>query len=166
MRSSHPLCASLALLVCSFGSACKEEVTEICDLPTSSPDVADGTGEAKRSDGAAFSEDATWNPGAGGSLTIGVLDMIIEKEESGSDTADIIEDGAFPICVRLGERGETTGSANYIDGGFVTSAGNTGSVAILSNDEDILVGRFAVDLANPQGEELSFTDGAFAARLR
>ena len=145
---------------------CKEEVEEICDLPTALPDVDDGKATADRSDGEAFSVEASWKPGDGGSLTLGVLDIIIENEESGSDTADIIEDGAFPICVRLGERGEKKGSANYIDGGYVTNAEHTGSVALLGNEDDLLVGRFQIDLANPAGDELSFSDGVFSASLR
>lgn len=160
--------AGLALLalVLSVSTACQEDVTEICGLSTEAPDVQEGRGAADRDDGEAFDEPADWKPGSGGSLTLGVLDFIIEKEESGSDTESLVEDGAFPICVRLGERSEKTGAANYIDGGYVTNASHTGAVAILSNEDDLLVGRFEVELANPGGEELAFTNGVFSARLR
>lgn len=164
--SSAGSVAPVLTLVLALAPACKEEVTELCDLSTELPDVEDGKGTADRSDGEPFNEEASWKPAPGGSLTIGILDFIIEKEESGSDTDAIIEDGAFPICVRLGERGEKTGSANYPDGGYVTDASHTGSVALLSNDDDLLVGRFQVDLTTTGGDELSFTEGAFSARLR
>jgi hypothetical protein len=153
-------------LVLTASTACQEDVTAICGLSTEAPDVQEGRGSADRDDGDPFDEAADWKPGSGGSLTIGVLDFIIEKEESGSDTENLVEDGAFPICVRLGERGDKTGAANYIDGGYVTNASHTGAVAILSNDSDLLVGRFEVELANPGGDELAFTNGVFSARLR
>jgi hypothetical protein len=165
MRRTAVLAPLLILLVAPLG-ACQEDVTEICGLSTEAPDVQEGRGSADRDGGEALDEPADWKPGSGGSLTIGVLDFIIEKEESGSDTEGLVEDGAFPICVRLGERSEKTGAANYIDGGYVTNASHTGAVAILSNDSDLLVGRFEVELANPGGDELAFTDGVFSARLR
>jgi hypothetical protein len=60
--------------------------------------------------------------------------------------ADLIEAAAFPICVPIGDRSETSGSANLVGGGFVSDATHTGGVAILGREGDTLLGRFAFDL--------------------
>ncbi len=148
-------------------AACPGFPGEICGLSTATPDVADGDGQATRSDGEAFAgEDASWAPGSSGSVTVGLLDMIIAKDQTGTDTEQLIADGAFPICVTLAERSETSGSALLNDGSFATDAGHTGAVAIIAEDGGFLVGRFEVDLADNSGANLSFTDGAFKARRR
>lgn len=160
MRIALPLGAVLVL------SACPSFPSEICGVSTATPDVADGTGEAARSDGAGFtSEDASWAPGSNASVTVGLLDMIIAKDETGTDTEQLIADGAFPICVRLAERSETRGSALLNGGAFQSNADHTGAVAIIDDQGGLLFGRFAVDLSDGSGN-LSFTDGQFKASRR
>lgn len=156
--------ASLAALV--GASACPVFPSEVCGISTAAPDVADGTGEATRSDGDDFTgQDASWAPGSSGSVTIGLLDMIIAKDETGTDTEQLIADGAFPICVRLAERSETRGSALLNGGAFQSNADHTGAVAIIDEQGGVLLGRFAVDLSDGSGN-LSFTDGQFKASRR
>ena len=79
---------------------------------------------------------------------------------------DLIEAAAFPICVPVGARSETSGAANLVGGGFVSDATHTGGVALLAKDGDTLLGRFAFDLANPAGDTLTFSDGAFRLPAR
>lgn len=148
-------------------SACPGFPGEMCEISTAAPDVADGTGEATRSDGDAFSgQDASWAPGSSGSVTLGLLDMVIAKDQTGTDTEDLIADGAFPFCVTLAERSETSGSALLNGGSFQTNADHTGSVVISGEEGGFLLGRFEVDLADGSGTSLSFTDGQFKARRR
>ncbi len=158
------LLVPLSALFAVGAVGCKNDVTEICGLAGALPKVSSGRGSATRSDGVEFNETASWSAGTAGSLTIGVLDMLIANEETGLATDTIIEDGAFPICVRLGARSDKIGSGNYIDGGYVTDATHTGAIAILANDTE-LVGRFEVSLA-AGGDALSFSQGVFSAKKR
>lgn len=158
----------LAMVVLAL-SACPGFPSEFCEPPlsTATPDVGDGTGAATRSDGADFSgEDTSWAPGSSGSVTVGLLDMIIAKDQTGTDTESLIADAAFPICVKLAERSETSGSALLNGGSFQTNADHTGDVVIIGETGGFLLGRFAVDLADGSGANLSFTDGQFKARRR
>jgi hypothetical protein len=156
-----------AVAVVALCSACPNQPSESCGQPTTLPtddDVADGRGTATRSDGEAFDEAGTWNAQSL-SITIGTLDMIVTDDEVGDDVADLIEAAAFPICIPIGERSETSGSANLVDGGFVSDASHTGGVAILGKDGDTLLGRFSFDLA-AGATTLSFSDGAFRVPQR
>jgi hypothetical protein len=58
------------------------------------------------------------------------------------------------------QRGEDSGQANLVEGGFVTDATHTGGVAILGKEGDNLIGRFSFELVSGDGE-LSFDDGVF-----
>ena len=148
-------------------SACPVFPSEVCGISTAAPDVGDGVGEATRSDGASFSDqDASWAPGSSASVTVGLLDMIIAKDQTGTDTEDLIADGAFPICVKLAERSETSGSALLNGGSFQSNADHTGAVVISDEEGGFLLGRFAVDLTDGSGANLSFSDGQCKARRR
>jgi hypothetical protein len=94
------------------------------------------------------------------------LDMIIANDETGGIVDDLIADGAFPICVPQEARSETAGSANLVDGGFVTDATHKGGVAILAKEGDLLVGRFGFDLIAGDGTTLTFSEGAFRVPQR
>lgn len=170
MRSILPCPTQRALMVAAALlalSGCPGFPSEFCDLSTAAPDVSDSTGTATRSDGEAFSGvDASWAPGSSASVTLGLLDLTIAKDENGVDSEDLIADGAFPICVRLAERSETSGSALLNGGSFATDASHTGSVVIIGEEGGFLLGRFEVDLQDGSGANLSFTDGQFKARRR
>jgi hypothetical protein len=153
------------LLLPAFLAACPNNLTEVCGLPNTAPDVGEGDGTALL-DGEVFAESATWTPGSNASLTIGTLDMIIAVDETGTSLDDLLLDNALPICVRQGERSETSGVANFVAEGMASDATHTGGVAIVAlDDNDILVGRFAVDVAGG-GQERSFTEGEFRALRR
>lgn len=147
-----------------FLGGCPAELDAICGVPTTAPDVPDGRGTAQQ-DGASFDEQASWSPGSNASITIGDLDMIVAVDETGTSFDQLLEDGALPFCVPLGERSEKSGSANLVSRGLVSDATHTGGVAVLAKEGDILVGRFAVDVAGG-GETVSFTEGQFRAKRR
>jgi hypothetical protein len=152
--------ASLLLLV-----GCPADLTEVCGLSGALPDnVENGRGTATF-DGAPFEGPATWSPGSDASITVGLLTMSIAKDETGSDLDTLLADGALPICVPQRDRSTTSGNAAYNESpGFVTNEANRGSVAILSFDDDVLVGRFAFTLVNSgSGDTITFEDGVFAA---
>jgi hypothetical protein len=167
---AHPLrpvvvVLSLAALAPALGCP----VTPECGgLSTEVPDVGDGRGQAERADGEPFDEDASWAPGSNASVTIGLLDMIVAKDATGTDLDTLLEDGALPICVPLADRSDSSGNAVYNESpGFVSDAAHTGNVFILEKDGDFLVGRFQVDLVNSgSAQTLSFDDGVFRARRR
>lgn len=161
------LTAFVSLAALAWTSACPVFPSEVCGISTAQPNVADGTGQATRSDGDAFTgQDASWAPGSSASVTVGLLDMIIAKDQTGTDTEDLIADAAFPICVKLAERSETSGSALLNGGSFQSSADHTGAIAIIDEEGGFLLGRFAVDLTDGSGANLSFSDGQFKARRR
>lgn len=168
MPHRKPTCrAALAIpLVLLGATACDGGVSEVCGLSTDLPEVDPGFGAAARSDGQPFNTQASWAPGANASVTIGTLDMIVAKDESGSDFDTLVEDGALPFCVPLGERSPASGNAVLASPSGVTNAEQTGGVAILALEGDVLVGRFVVDLALTRGGTLSFIDGIFRARRR
>lgn len=142
--------------------------SELCGLSTVAPtddDVADGSGAATRSDGVAFEGPGTWSPSSM-SIVIETLDMIASADEAGSSVADLIEAAAFPICVPIRDRSETSGSAFLADGAFTSDADHRGGVAILGRDGDTLIGRFGFELVNPQGTTLTFSDGVFRVPSR
>jgi len=157
----------LAVAITALTAACPGP-SNSCALSATPPgdgDVADGRGTATRSDGESFDEDGSWSA-TSISVTIGTLDMIATQDEVGSDVAELIESGAFPICVLMGERSETSGSANLVDGGFFSDATHTGGLLLLGREGTTLLGRFAFELVNGSGTTLSFTDGAFRVPQR
>jgi hypothetical protein len=161
---------SLALVALSSVAflACSPDPGEVCGVSGVIPEeseVALGRGEAMQ-DGAAFSGGASWAPGPNSSLDIGTLSIIIGVDESGTATADLIERGAFPICVPVGERDINSGSAQLVGTALVSDASHTGGVAILAESGGVISGRFAVDLADTSGGTTSFTDGVFRAERR
>src|ERR1044071_565028 len=120
--------ASIVAVVVSLASGCPK-VVDCGGLSNDPPTVDGGKGTATRSDGAPFNEGATWAPGTSASIDIGVLDMIIAKDETGSDFDTLTGDGAFPICIPLAERGASSGAANLLEGSsFVSDASHTGDV--------------------------------------
>ncbi len=123
-------------------------------------DVADGNLSAMR-DGSTWLEPGSYRL-ENLDLTAGTLSIRAGVDENGDDTASLIADAAFPICVQIGERSETVGAANLVDGSFVSGPDHTGMVSLLGRTDDgILFGRLQFDLATPQGDETSFTDGVF-----
>ena len=147
------LCSGAGILACDGGDA------EACGLSTAVPEVADGRVTATV-DGAAFDESGSYSPTTG-SFTAGLLDIIISKDENGDDTMALIADESFPICIQLGERSDTSGNANFVEGGFVTDADHTGSLVIAAVADEMIVGRFELTLGNSAGETKTFEDGAF-----
>lgn len=150
-------------------AACAGPPTEVCGLPTEPPtgaEVRDGFGSATRTSGPPFEEEGSWAPAPSSSIVIGTLTFTIVREETGLFVDDLIADGAFPICVPLGEQGPQSGSANVVDGGFVTDGEHEGGLALLGQDDGLLLGRFEMDLANPSGETLTFSDGVFRVPQR
>lgn len=163
--SRHHL-AVVVLPLLSFACAGGGE-EPFCELPGELPtvdDVEDGKGAASR-DGASWSETASWSATTA-TVTIGLLDIIVDKDEEGASVRGLFEDGTYPICVRIGERSESVGQANYVEGGFVSDGSHEGSISLLANEDGILVGRFSFSLANPGGTEMTFEDGVFRATER
>ena len=158
MRSA----ASLVVLVLA---GCPNDLTEVCDLSSAVPSADEGTGSATRSDGVPFSsQQANWSPGANASITIGLLSMVVARDETGLAFDELVADGALPICVRQGEAAETVGNSIFSDGdAFVTDGTHKGNVALLSLEDDVLVGRFELDVVNDEGQSIAFTDGVFSA---
>jgi hypothetical protein len=165
-RSSAPIACCVVLGVVTSCSPPDETVCGLSTTPPSVDEVANGHGRAVRSDRVPFDEEGSWSLGPNGSVDISVLAMIKVFDENGGVVDDLIADGAFPICVRQGERSETSGQANFVDGGFATDADHEGALAILGKDEELLVGRFSVTLVNQAGVTLSFDDGVFRVPRR
>ncbi len=170
LRTSSFVRAALgaaALVTAGLTAGCPKAV-DCGGLSTDPPDVADGKGTATRSDGAAFDGTASWGPGSNASVDVGVLDMVIAVDETGTDLDTLVGDGAFPICVPQASRSDKSGAANLLEGGsFITDDAHTGDVLLLGVDGDILTGRFAFDMVSGDGAStLSFTDGAFKATRR
>ena len=165
MRSFPPplavVAASLALL-----AACPNDLATVCGLSNEAPLIEEGKGSATRSDGGAFENlPATWSPGGNASVTIGLLSLVVAKDETGFAFDDLVADGALPICVPQGERSDTSGSAIFSEGdAFLSDAAHQGSVALLSLTDDVIVGRFEVEVVRSgSAQTISFTDGVFAA---
>lgn len=162
--------ATAFVLVTSFTglAGCGPDGEEFCGLSAALPEeseVSDGnlradftTAEGSEED---FNERGTWGPGPSASIEAGFLSLIVARDDTGSDVTELIERGAFPICIPLRDRSDTSGQANYVEGGFVTNNNATGNLSILERDGNNIVGRFEALLENTQGEALSFTSGAF-----
>lgn len=155
--------AALALSAAAL-AACTPPAATVCDgldgtLPTTA-EVAQGKVVATRGTDA-FSESGSWSVGPNASLNGGLLSMIIARAEGGEDTSDLIDQGAFPICIQLGARDAQTGQASLAGSDHVTNDTHGGTLAILGRDGTTIIGRFAVDLVGGDGSVESFTDGAF-----
>ena len=151
-----------------FTSAgCQQGAANVCDLSTELPseeEVGLGRGRADRSDGGELNEpNSTWKPAS--AITIGTLTINGNTDEAGLDVDDLISAGTFPICQRLGARDERTASADLAAENVRTDATHTGSLSILGLEDDVLIGRFQVDLAGG-GNELSLDNGAFRLTRR
>jgi hypothetical protein len=159
---------SLSLALIAVGVGCTGPAGDACGLSGEVPTTDEiGSGQvAADQDGSPFTAAGTWRPPPGGSFTAGNLDVIMEKDEDGNDTADLIAEGTFPICVTIGERSETSGQANLVQGGFVSDGSNGGNFAILAEEDGEIVGRFAFTLANTSGETTTFSDGLFRVPQR
>ena len=153
------------LLVVLVFAGCPTELAEVCELSSELPTVDEGKGSATRSDGGAFTnQQANWSPGTNASITIGLLSMVVAKDETGLGFDELVSSGALPVCVPQGEQSDTSGSSIFSEGGaFVTDAGHVGNVALLSLEDDVLVGRFEVEVVSSDGESITFTDGVFSA---
>jgi hypothetical protein len=164
---ARPLLALSALSACVGLAGCPNELTEVCGLAPELPEVAAGRGQAEL-DGAPFDQPASWAPGSSASVTIGLLDLVIPRDETGLDFDQLLEDAALPFCARLGEQSATVGKA-ILNGSptFVSDSTHTGGVAILARDGDLLVGRFEAELVSPNGDETrTFENGVFQATRR
>lgn len=128
-------------------------------------DIGSGQVSADR-DGSPFTATGTWRPPPGGSFTAGNLDVIMENDEEGNATADLISEGTFPICVPIGARAEDSGQANLVEGGYVSDESNGGMFAILAEEDGEIVGRFEFTLANTSGETTTFSEGIFRVPQR
>ena len=140
-----------------------ETVDPECDMPGEPPtleDVDNGFGQAKQ-DGDKFREAGTWSGGQNASIDIGTLAMIFVKDELGYDVPDLIGRRAFPICIRLGERGDKKGSAQLTDNpDMLTDKDHTGQISILDEQDSFLVGRFGVTLSDGT-DTTTFKSGVF-----
>lgn len=164
-----PAVVPIALVVIALSACGPADPVEVCGLSGAAPtadDVRDGFGRAER-DGQPFEEAGSWGAAPQASIDIGTLSLTVPYDETGTEVTDLIARRAFPICVRLGERSDTVGAGNLVDGGYITDAGHTGAVAILGEEGGLLLGRFAVELiSSSEGAETSFTDGAFRLERR
>ena len=153
------LLLALALAV-GPGAGCPTLPAEVCGLSTTDPRVADRHLTATR-DGQPFDVEASYAPGASATIAAGPLTLALARDEEGSATDDLVARAVFPICVRVGERGERRGSAALDGAGAASDADHTGSVALLRDDWGLLVGRFQLQLVDAAGAVTTFTDGAF-----
>jgi hypothetical protein len=165
---SHPRRAQLlALSIAALapGLGCPSTPSEVCGLSTEDPLVVDRHLTATR-DGAPFDEEGAYSPGPNASIDAGELTLVIAHDETGTETDDLIARGVFPICVRLGARGDRSGSALVNGTTFLTDERHEGAVAVLRDDGGLLVGRFEVTLVDSAGASTSFVDGAFRLPTR
>jgi hypothetical protein len=159
---------SICLPLAAAAAGCTGPAGDACGLSGAVPstdEIASGQVSADR-DGSAFTASGTWRPPPGGSFTAGNLDVIMENDEEGNDTADLITEGTFPICVTIGDRSETSGQANLVEGGYVSDGSNGGTFAILAEEDGEIVGRFAFTLANTSGDTTTFSEGLFRVPQR
>lgn len=163
------LVVATALLTLHLAACGPADPVEVCGLPGAAPtadDVQNGFGEALR-DGQAFREAGSWGAAPQASIDIGTLSLMIPFDETGTAVSDLIARRAFPICIPLGERSDTVGAGNLVEGAYITDAQRKGAVAILGEEGGFLQGRFELDLFSPsRGEETSFRDGVFRLERR
>lgn len=154
----------LATLLALGALACgPDSPPDVCGLSGVKPEtdeVLDGFASAQR-DGEAWQEAGTWSPGPNAALNLGLLILTVAADETGTETTDLVARRAFPICIPLGLRSETSGNASF-DGRFLTDASHGGSVAILGEQGGHLLGRFELELKDNNGTDTTaFTEGAF-----
>lgn len=150
-----------AVVVAATITGCAQPAANVCDLSTELPgddEVVSGRGRADRSAGGEFNEAGSWAPG--GSITMGTLTVDGNTDEAGLEVDSLIAAGTFPICQRLGARDDDTAAADFGGENVRTDATHTGSLSILGLQDDVLIGRFQVDLGGGGGE-LSLDNGAF-----
>lgn len=162
LRSLLPV-SLLVAVACGPG-----DPSDVCGqsgvIPT--PDEAPNGFATATLDGQRWREAGSWAAGPNASLDLGTLSMIIAADETGTATSDLVARRAFPICVPLGARSETSGNVSF-DGSYVSDESHTGGLAILGEEDGFLAGRFAVDLQSPSsGNEVSFEEGAFRVERR
>lgn len=157
----------LPFVVLAFGLAgCPADLTEVCSLSGAAPENVEAGNGSATLDGAPFDGPATWSPGSSASITIGLLTMIVAKDVTGTEFDQLIADNALPICVPQGDRSDTSGNSALNDSpAFTTDAEHRGNVALLSFKDDVLTGRFQLELVNPDSatDTRTFDDGVFAA---
>jgi len=151
----------LVLIVALFSLGCGPSLDNACGLGGVIPsDLPENTVVANL-EGAPFSQNATVTLNSNGSITAGLLSIIIARDETGTLTEDLILRRAFPICIPLGERADDVGQAIY-DGTYNTNENNTGMLSILSEEEGAIFGRFESQVGDTQGgPSLTFSEGAF-----
>ena len=159
-----------SVVVASAVVGCTPDLSIVCGLSTSDPDVEARHLTATRDDGGAethFDEVGAYSPGANATIVAGPLTLHIGSEETGTATDDLVARGVFPLCVPLGAASPQGGTATLTDESGVTSASDAvhmGGVALLHDDSGLIVGRFVVDLISADGTETSFKDGRFRIR--
>lgn len=167
MHVSRPVVAAAFAVLLVAAAGCPADLDAVCGLSPELPTVDDGRGTATL-DGADFNEAASWAPGSSASVTIGLLDLIVPTDEFGASFDQLLEDNALPFCARLGEQSETVGKGIFNESPtFVTDAGHAGGVAVLAREDNVLIGRFEVELVGSAGGATkTFTEGAFRALRR
>jgi hypothetical protein len=160
---SPPALALLALLAAPATGCGPGTPADVCGLSGVMPDVeevGDGRGRALLG-GEAWEANGTWSPGSNASVNLGLLELTVPRDETGTDTSDLIARRAFPICITLGERSNTSGSATF-EGRFLTTAAHGGSAAVLGEQGGFLLGRFELELKDNNGvATVVFEGGAF-----
>ena len=159
----HLAISSIFCIACAGGEEDEEFCQQLGGTPTAD-EIASGRVTATQ-DGSSFNETGSWSP-TSGSLTGGLLDIIIQKDDSGERTADRVDAGDFPICITIGERSDTVGQANLVEGGYVSDSSHTGSLAIYAEEDGEIVGRFSFTLANTSGDTTVFEEGLFRVSER
>lgn len=166
---SFVLCGLSCLVAAAVGCepAAEDSACGLSRTPPSAEEVMEGFVNAT-ANGAPYTKSGSWSSGSNGDITAGTLSMIIANDETGSVVSELVGKGAFPICVPLGERSPSSGSAAY-ESKFVTDASHTGMVAILGEDAGFLFGRFEVQLKDGSGnsaDTVAFTNGTFRIPAR
>lgn len=162
---STRFCALGALVLLLTSLSCGPNLENACGLSGGIPaDLAANTFSASL-DGEAFNESASISLGSNGSITAGLLSIIVAVDESGTAVDELIGRKAFPICVPLAERSVTTGQASFPPA-FITNAQSTGTLSILDEQGGEIFGRFESELAdNGGGAPVNFTEGEFRISL-
>jgi hypothetical protein len=99
-----------------------------------------------------------------GSVSGAFLDLLLDRDVNGAVVMGQVADGAFPVCVALGDRTVTTSLAQYLPQGgtFTTDASDTGRAAILGVEQGMLKGVFQFQARDTQGGgAIQITEGAF-----
>lgn len=173
LEISHFIFAGVSTSIAFMLAACPANIPADCSsLSSSEPSDAEvGLGvQATKSDGSTFSDTISWAPGPSTSIDSGTggVSLIVARDVTGTDVADLVGRGAFPICVTLAARSDVSGSANINLNGkaYVSDDTHSGAALILGEKDGLLIGRFAVDVVSPDGSTESLQNGAFRAQRR